>query len=224
MNELAIVMCTYNRVNRLPQTIKELSCQKSTQPHLYIWNNNQEQKESVQVAADKADFPVTIYNSPDNVGGFGRFIYASKLTDKYPYVVFIDDDVSLADDSLAVLISEARPLTISSFYAFRFNNPADYWDRTAGQPGQTVNYCGTGGMIADSSIFGQSALFECPEEFKFIEDLWLSYVAQHLLGWKLLKSAAPIKLTQSDGQDQWLKMKDKKSEFLRYLVGQGWKL
>ena len=43
-------------------------------------------------------------------------------------------------------------------------------------------YVGTGGSIIDAGVFQLEELFECPDEFRSVEDLWLSYIVQ-AMGW-----------------------------------------
>jgi SAM-dependent methyltransferase len=76
-------------------------------------------------------------------------------------------------------------------------------------------------MIADTSIFTIPELFSCPQQFTFIEDLWLSYFAEHRLGWRLLRSAARFHQID-DSRDQYHDLVNLKSTFLQYLVAQGW--
>ncbi len=167
--------------------------------------------------------PVTIHHSEINIGGFGRFELASQLAGATDRVVFIDDDVNFSNDALQRLCEEYQPRTIRSFYAFQLNNPADYFARTVLDPGHKADYCGTGGMICDSSIFKEKGLFACPKEYWFIEDLWLSYYAKHIMGWELYKSGADISI-MPDQKNQWYGLRDKKSAFLKYLTQQGWQL
>jgi hypothetical protein len=87
-----------------------------------------------------------------------------------------------------------------------------------------VQYAGTGGMVADTTIFRDPRVFECPERFVFVEDVWLSYFAEHVLGWSLVRSAAGFAQVE-DGRNQWSAMPtDHKSEFVRHLVERGWQV
>jgi hypothetical protein len=58
----------------------------------------------------------------------------------------------------------------------------------------------------------------------FIEDLWISFYAQHKLHWKLQSIDVPLTLVD-DGKDQFRGLINKKSDFLKYLVEkQKWNL
>ena len=222
--DVPVVMCTYKRPERLSLTISQLESQVGIIPKLFIWNNNPEIKNIVDAEIFKPhNIHINAFHSETNIGGFGRFKMAQRLCDEYDRVIFIDDDVNLQKNSLKILNSEYEPKTSKSFYAFILNNSNEYLDRTRSQIGELSDYCGTGGMISDISIFNLDSLYECPKEFWFIEDLWLSYYAITKLKWKLYKSAAEFELL-NDQHDQWIGSLDKKTEFLQYLVKSGWKL
>jgi hypothetical protein len=53
-------------------------------------------------------------------------------------------------------------------------------------------------------------------------DLWLSYRAARC-GFQLRGSAAQVRFV-SDGKDSYRSLRELKSEFLRYLVSNGWDL
>ena len=76
-------------------------------------------------------------------------------------------------------------------------------------------------MISDTQIFLEPGLFNCPRRFWFVEDLWLSYYADHMLGWSLFKSGASV-LTAPDDLGQFLTLGATKDLMFRYLVRQGW--
>lgn len=224
MKKVPVVMCAFNRPERFGRTLEELEAQQNVKPILYVWNNNPEIAEQLESIASTSTLEIHFYHSDKNIGGFGRFYQAKKLADIYPSIVMIDDDVSIGPSALETLILEHTPQTIRSFFAFKLINATNYFDRIEGNDGGEVDYCGTGGTIVDSTIFTQDILYECPQQYWYIEDLWLSYVASHVLGWKLLKSGVDMHLDEGDYKDQWLTLKEKKSIFLQYLIEKGWKI
>ena len=44
-------------------------------------------------------------------------------------------------------------------HAYRFQRGRDYWRKARAKPGHAADYCGPGGMIIDSRLLGQPALF-----------------------------------------------------------------
>jgi hypothetical protein len=217
-----VILCTYNRPERLALTLRELEAQVGVIPELYIWNNNPNIAAEVSAIVAKTTLQVTVYNSPENVGGFGRFYKARQLADTEPFIVMIDDDASVGPTALRTMRDEICEGSYQSFFAFNLNNPKDYFDRTAAPNGGAADYCGTGGSIIDSCVFTSPGLFDCPKQYWFMEDLWLSYYAQQVLGWELRKSSADIQLDEGDFKDQWLQLKAQKTEFLEYLIGHGY--
>jgi GT2 family glycosyltransferase len=215
-------MCTYRRPERLLTTLDQLSSQISCKIKIYIWNNKIDHEKQIEKAI--ARFPeldITLYNSRENIGGFARFRVARELSLTYPAVIFIDDDVELSPKSLSTLIREFKPETIHSFFTFRFTSKSSFFERFVPQPGEEADYCGTGGMICDTSIFRQAGLFKCPDKYLFVEDVWLSYYAMHILDWKLYRSFTDIKIIDDD-RNQYPGLRQTKQEFFQYLLAQGW--
>ncbi len=217
-----VVICTYRRLDRLGSTLSQLIMQTDCTVEVLIWNNNPEGRELIDATIKLyPKLKVTVHHSGHNIGGFGRFYFARRISSRYSFVIFIDDDVILNNNAISTLIKEFEPRTIRSFHAFKFKTKEDYFYRQRLKAGEEADYCGTGGAICDTTIFKEKELFQCPKKYWFIEDLWLSYYASHVLGWKLYKSKAEIKLIE-DGKNQWVELKNLKTEFLQHLVRQGW--
>ena len=195
---LPIIMCTWKRSNGFADTIDMLNKQKDRNFELYVWNNNITQRNTFETAAKKARFKVHFYHSENNIGGFGRFYSAKSLYEKgEKYCVFIDDDHVFGENTVATFRGEAAPKSISSQYGWRFKSK-NYYDRYQPKPGESVDYAGTGGMVADASIFASPVLYACPEQYWFIEDLWLSYCAKTRLGYSLVRSSAEMWQTEDE--------------------------
>jgi hypothetical protein len=82
--------------------------------------------------------------------------------------------------------------------------------------------------MVDSKMFLEEGLFLAPADAHQIEDLWMSYYADHVLGWKL--KYIPIHGLNIGGNDnvalsKVVKQKrNNKAVFLRSLVALGWNL
>lgn len=220
-----VIMCNWRRTHRLPTIFQQLAAQHDVDVHLYIWNNNNADRDQIDemIADVPASLTVTVRHSPENIGGFGRFYYARELASRFPFVIFIDDDQELPPDTIATLVGEYEPRTIKGQHAFNFASQASYWLRLPARRGKRATYVGTCGMIAESSIFTDPRLFECPQEYWFIEDLWLCYVAEQYHGWRLSRSRVRMKFT-IDTKNQFAGLMSKKGQFLRYLVSAGWQV
>jgi hypothetical protein len=218
-------MAVWQRVEFLPTTIAMLERQAGVRPELHLWVNNGEVADTVHALAAAATIPVHVTVSPENIGGIGRFHAARELAGVHPFVVFVDDDQTFADDALRVMLDEATPGSMHATYGFQMDCPHSYWQRRLPNPGDWIQYAGTCGMIADTAVFADDRLFDCPERFTFVEDLWLSFFAEHELGWSLRRSSADFHQID-DGRNQWrLLGPDLKSEFVRHLVAEhGWQV
>jgi hypothetical protein len=220
---IPVVMCLWDRFDRLPRTLRALQHSIGVQADIYLWNNRASESDrvlrDVVAACDSAAAPrrVTVATSPLNIGGFGRFYWARHLAVRHPSVVFLDDDQMLDSFSLSELAAESRPRSLRAVWAYRFDNRTEYWRRSQVRPGETAQYLGTGGMVADTSVFLDDGVFACPAPYWFIEDLWLSYYARAELGWSLRRSHAEIGMI-FDGRNQYRALRQAKDDFYRLLA------
>jgi hypothetical protein len=218
-----VVMCTWKRIDRLPKTIEMLGQQKSCQPKLYLWNNCSEEAARVEeIAKNARNLHVRVKQSPQNIGGFGRFYWARELSEQSPLVVFIDDDEEFDEETVGTFAREFELKTLKGYWGFHLLGTSDYWDRSWVPAGKEITYCGTGGMVADSLIFREPGLYDCPEQYWFFDDLWLSYFANYVMGWQMYKSQAELQIIDDD-KNYGPGKEEAKSEFFRYLCSLGWK-
>ena len=88
-----------------------------------------------------------------------------------------------------------------------------------------LHYGGTCGCVIDANIFRFNAVFHCPNEYRNIEDLWLSYVVKQVVGGKINLIREPIKMHQFDNEGEtalWKTIGERKSVFLRLLIECGY--
>jgi hypothetical protein len=217
-----VVICVWRRPERLRSTIESLAAQSGVPVHLWIWNNNAALRTFVDDAVAKArGLDVEVVHSSRNIGGFGRFYVARRLARDRRCVVFLDDDQLPADDFCETLLAEFTPGTVWSTWAFRFLETRSYWNRVAAMPAERVKFCATRGMVCDTRVFLKPGLFDCPRRFWFVEDLWLSYYADNIMGWRLFKSDANVS-TDAAPHAQYHYLGATKDIMLRHLVRRGW--
>ena len=218
-----VVVCVWRRPHFLERTLRSVAAQTQAEVKLYVWNNNLALRDHVDETVSRlAGLDVEVEHSRRNVGGFGRFYIARRLAEKHRYVVFLDDDQVPAPDCVTTMLAEATPATARSMWAYNFRGTTHFGDRIDAEPGERVKYAGTGGFICDTRIFAERGLYECPRRFWFVEDLWLSYYADDVLGWRLHKSAARIDGV-ADELDQSRALGPTKDRLFRYLVRRrGW--
>ena len=227
-----IVMCIYKRLYRIKNIVKDLNNQNCVKDIvLNIYNNSIFTKNDLMEKFKQFNpnfiINMTGNNGDKNDAGIGRFYIAKELESKF--VIFLDDDNNLhSNNSIQEMLDEWKPKTIYSFWCGKFKPNKTYWEKNIGlNTHEECHYTGTGGMICDVSIFKDSNFFDkLPLEYYRIEDLWLSYYASHVLGWKLFKSKSNIGITHNK-EDQNIEikgLKQKKNLFLDYLRKNGWKV
>jgi len=215
-------MCVWRRPHRLERTIGSLAGQTHRAIRLCIWNNSSSGRATVDSTVTAfRDLEIDVVHSARNVGGFGRFYLARELAADHGSVVFLDDDQVPSSEFVETLVGEFRPGMVRSSWGYRFRGTDRYADRIPAGPGERVKYCGTGGMICDTRAFAESGLFACPRRFWFVEDLWLSYYADHVLRWPLYKSGAEV-IVEPDRHDQYQLLLPTKDRLFRHLVRRGW--
>lgn len=217
-------MCTWKRVERLRRTIEQLAVQ-DTPATLYIWNNNRRVADRVDDTLARSPIPAQSMHSSRNVGGFGRFYLARQLAGAHESVVFLDDDQDFGPTMISDQLASHAPASIAGWWAFTFRLGACSYaarDRVE-EPLGLADYVGTGGMIVDPAIFLDAGVFRCPRRYWFVEDLWLSFYANHVRGWRLRRSHADFTFL-SDGNDIDLTLGATKLRMFHYLGRRGWKL
>jgi glycosyltransferase involved in cell wall biosynthesis len=224
MEKVLLIMCIWKRVNNLDKILNCLSNQTYKNFKFVIWDNSTEKKE-VEKIISKYKLDIEIIKSEKNIGGIGRFHAAKKYKNQFKTVIFFDDDQFPQENFVEIMVKNFEPYTVKSRHCYKILSKVDYWKRRKITSNNTnINYCGTCGMVLDSDIFKHDDLFNFPEEYYFIEDLWLSFYAQHKLHWKLQSIDVPLTLVE-DGKDQFRGLINKKSDFLKYLVeNQKWDL
>ncbi|WP_404431801.1 hypothetical protein LG299_15420 [Microbacterium lacus] len=217
-----LIMCLWNRPQRLGEVLRQLSVQEDAPPiRLILWNNKRQNdalylREIEAFGAPGALASIEFYSSRWNVGGIARFIVAHGITRRStpePFLM-LDDDQNVSSHFVRDLLDAFAPNTYAGFWAFVI--VGNYWERAEAAPGQQATYVGTGGSVCDSSIVRERGFFtRLPGRFAFIEDLWTSAFAASR-GWRVEKVDTPIELTLEDS-NQYLAMIDLKQEFWEYL-------
>lgn len=213
MDKLAIIMCTWKRINFLSNTIKMLESQTEKNFSFFIWNNNSKITNQINEIISKSSLDIKIQNSNENIGGIGRFYYAKEISGTYDKILFIDDDQKFSNKFVEQMLSYYDQKSIVSWWGWKIKD--SYFNRERKINLESVDYCGTGGMILPSIVFDSKIIFEIPKKYQFIEDLWLSYIAKYELGYILKGCKADIEII-TDGNDQYVGLKKLKEEMYLY--------
>lgn len=235
-----IILLTWQRIGSLKNTLHVLANQTYKDFDVYISNSSEKYAAKVEsyskFYSDKLD--ITLSHDSNENYAYRRMTIARDLAKAGTEVIlFIDDDVTISNKYVEEMIAEYEPKSYTSAYAWRFQENGDNYYRRRKRVfdnQKTIHYCGTAASIIDASIFLDKNLFIHPPEVYLMEDLWLSYFAQHVKGWKL-KQIVP-KNIHIGGADQNALFKkiitDKankgtpdKADFLKILVNDyGWQL
>jgi hypothetical protein len=232
--KIAIVMLTWQRLEKLPESLEMLSRQSNKDFSLYISNANLDQISRVEelVSPFKEKLNITLTHDGNQIYSFRRLFIGKDLALKgFEAVLFLDDDVTIPDNYVEQCLSYFEPNSYKSAYAWYFlENGQNYYRKRIriNSLGPRVNYCGTAVSVVDAKIFLEKGLFLAPIEAYQIEDLWMSYYADHVLKWKL--AYMPIQEITVGGNDSVAlsktvkAKKNNKAVFLRTLVALGWKV
>jgi len=176
---------------------------------LFLWNNNLNAKEQVTTICNNhklnSQIKINIKHHKQNIGGVGRFRLPTynRALDNYPFLLFIDDDQDFGPSLIKDCKSFAVKGTLKAWWSWKiFKN--NYGKRVrVNRPNQQADYCGTGGMLVESSIFKDGKIIEgLPPRFSFIEDLWLTSYCKYVLKMKCEHLPIDIKL-KNDGKNQY---------------------
>lgn len=220
--DLAVVVCLWNRRERLADVIRLLRDQRVDRHlRLVLWNNQPDDEAHyrrviAEVGVGGALRSIEFRASPENIGGIGRFWAARKLRlagYRGPFVM-LDDDQDVEPDFIRSLLERAGERVIAGVWAYA--NHGSYWNRTDLADRERADYVGTGGCVCDSEIVTDDAFFtDLPERYRFLEDIWMSFLAARL-GWRLEKADLPVTFVL-DETNQNHTLAYIKDEFYAYL-------
>ena len=236
--KVVVVLLTWQRIINLKNTLALL--QKQTYKNFDIHVSNANLSDRAKMTIDKyiavyrsRGLNISITHDGNETFAFRRFTVGKMLAKKgYDVVLFIDDDISFPSRYVQGCLEQYEPRSYKSGFAWSFHNKGSsyykyrtrYWDNE-----KTIHYCGTGIGMIDASIFLEKGLIDdAPEVAYKIEDLWLSYYAQHVMKWKLKYMETPGVIIGGADNVALFKQIQKdpinKDHFLRELVKKGWKI
>lgn len=227
--KVAVIFCTWARKENFAATLDSLARQTWKGFKVYIWNNNILEKDFFDKHVALYDvvsilrpiksyecLNIKIIHSESNIGGVGRFKLACDLAYEFDKLIFVDDDQTLPPDMISRFLNAHEQKSIYSWWAWKIDGDS-YWSKRERVVAKDADYCGTGGMIIDSDIFRDPEVLEIPEQYKFMEDIWLSFFAKYKHGYKLRGIEIDIKNIE-DQKNQWPNLVKQKDEFYKYLI------
>lgn len=220
---LAVVLCTYKRLENLPKTYKNLSEQTNNNFDLYICDNSGNDPHLINTTKKRSKFfnhNVFIKEYDNRYSIFSRFFFAKEIAEKgHKIIVFIDDDQIIPNSFIQDCYDQYEEDTIKSFYAHHIEG--DYWRKTEVNTKEDANYLGGGGLLCNAKLFLDEKFFSCPEEYYILDDLWVSYYVANFTDYKMKKLKTPIKFIVDDKATA-KGLKQAKRDFSnKYIIGKG---
>jgi glycosyltransferase involved in cell wall biosynthesis len=232
-----IILLTWQRIYNLKETLERLSQQTNKNFSIRISNANLQKTHSVDKIANTfrsmKGLDIEVSHDGNDIFSFRRFTVAKELAKRdADIIMYIDDDITFDEKYVENVLSQYEPKSYCSGFTWNFQkNGQDYYKyRTKRLDNkEKIHYCGTGISVIDARVFLKKNLFEAPKEAHKIEDLWLSYYVQQVMGWKLKHIKIPnVKIGGSDHVALYKKILASdytKADFLRSLVKDyKWKL
>lgn len=176
-SKTALIMCTYIRLENLPETLRSLRNQTNNDFDFYICNNSSSSEKLLKLInkyESRNNFNISIYNYFNEFKQFARFLVAQDLAmSGYQKVIFIDDDEIIPDTFIQECHDQYEDGVVKSFWSHKIDKI--YKKKIKLEKQEIGNYSGTGGLVCSASFFLDEFFFSCPEHFWIIDDLWLSY-------------------------------------------------
>lgn len=222
----AILLLTWGRPQNLERTLLNLNSQTVKDFDLIVSNSNRDHDKYLErkLKITGTKYPVHYRRDSNDRLGFRRFDIARELS--YDRYIFLDDDVDFRQNLTQDMFNQYEPKTYHSWYCFTIHSD-DYHDRTRViSNGQPIHYAGTGISMIDRAIVDRDELFDHPPAALYIEDLWLTYVVDHVYGWQLKNLKIPrIKLGGGDSVALYKRVRNMdytKRDLYRDLCATGW--
>jgi len=220
-----VCMCLYTRPENLEPIFSALENQTYKNFEFFIWNNRPDLKDWIDIVAKHHNIETKIYHSEHNMGSYARLLIPP-MTENNP-IMFLDDDRIPHKDFVEYNLQRyiKFPFAIQSSWAWQ--QPNDYWGSNSGRKriineDIEVDYCGTAGMVLDKSIFENEEMYNIPDEYKNIEDLWICYIARVFENRPLYSMKLKMDVVK-DNKDQYTSMVQKKIEMYRWIKSKGFK-
>jgi len=214
-SKTALIMCTYIRLENMPKIIQRLQNQTNKFFDFYISNNcdNKDSKLINYFNKYGENFGTNIFirNYENKYKQFSRFYLARDLAKEgYDKIIFVDDDEALPPTFIQDCYDQYDEHYIKSFYAHNIED--DYWRKIRLTRGEIGNYAGTGGLVCSANVFLDDKLFECPDEYHIIDDLWFSYYILKYTQYKITLLDTNIQFIKDD-KGTFVNLKDLKRKF-----------
>ncbi len=223
---LCVLLCVWQRPERLDLSLEMLGRQADKAFDLYLVNNNVELCDLVNETALRftGRLNVKIRHNVENRLCMARVEVAHQLacdgTVDYPFYIFLDDDLDIGKDWIAECRREATSDALVGWRAWLFDG--NYWQRHAAEIGGPAHLVTGAGMIAPAAVLAHPGVLDLPFADGCMDDLWLSYVANHVLHYRLTRGTFSSVSVVNDGKDCYVHYHQQKIDMLERLRRNGW--
>ena len=235
--KIIIILLTWQRPERLVKTIRYLKKQTYQNFDIHISNGNYEIADEINTIVKKVletnDLKIKVTHDGNQYFCFRRFFIAKGYAESgYDAAMFLDDDIDIPINYVESFVRSYEPKTYHSAYTWIFReNGSDYYTKRTRVYNNDlpIKYGGAGVSMVDASVFLEKGLFNVPKEAYAIDDLWMSYYCDHVLGWKIKNVHIPdLRIGGGDAVALYKALSthktSNKAAFLRKLVSMGWKV
>jgi hypothetical protein len=210
----AVIFCTYIRLENFPKTVQMLMQQSNKKFDFYICNNSEKTNKLLGLI-DKyfreSDINIYVKNYFNEFKPFARFILARDLAlEGYKKIIFIDDDEKFSTEFIQDCYDQYEDNAVKSFWSHKIEDV--YENKVKLRDNELGNYAGPGGMVCPSKVFLGEELFDCPEEYWIVDDLWLSYYLLRFTKYKIKTLETDIRFI-NDEKATFLTLGNLKQEF-----------
>jgi len=176
---IEVCLALYQRFDRLPEILWQLLSQTNQNFNVNIWNNCEKNIDWKAISF----FPkerLRVEGIGRNLGSCARFMLVKDV--KGEVIVFIDDDLVFNNDFIEYNYKRYKEYNgealcgwFSKVFDKDYRNPIEEQLKN----GSEADYIGTPGCIVNKKLFDiDENLFNIPNEFIKVEDLYLSYIAR----------------------------------------------
>jgi hypothetical protein len=173
----AVIFLTYRRLEYFSRTAECLINQTNKDFDFYISNNSDRSDKLIGLVKKflgKTDINIYIKNYHNEFKPFSRFIMAQDLAlDGYEKIIFIDDDEIFSPQFIQDCYDQYEEDSVKTFWGHKIEKV--YKRKVKLEGDELGNYAGPGGLVCSSNVFLGEELFQCPEQYWIVDDLWLSY-------------------------------------------------
>jgi alpha-N-acetylglucosamine transferase len=235
--KIVVIVLTWKRQSGLKLALKRLSQQHGPSFKTHISNGDLDSCKAIDQISnyfiESKGMDIEVTHDGNNYSCFRRFMIAREYAEMgYDIVLFLDDDITIPRNYVDEFVKAFEPETYHSNYAWTFQDSGqDYYKKRTRifHNDEPIKYLGAGVSMLDPKIFLDDRLFDVLDNRYDIDDLWMSYFADHVLGWKLKFVHIPdVIIGGGDSAALYSRLRRdperNKAAFLRKLVGLGWNI